>query len=202
MPERDDGLGGRECGEVLRRIVAARRRRRRHLGLAVLVGVAAAPLAATAAWPVPRLLVWNASASAPVGLYALRPHGPIRRGDMVIAWTPEPARSLAAARHYLPHNVPLVKRVAAVAGDRVCARGPTLTIGGRPVAVRRTVDSAGRPMPRWAGCRSLAEGEHLLLMDNPQSFDGRYFGVTEAADILGTATLVWERPTAGTGDAN
>ena len=46
------------------------------------------------------VLVWNASASAPVGFYRVQAGGPIDRGDMVVAWTPEPARSLAARRRY------------------------------------------------------------------------------------------------------
>ena len=200
MPERRRHLDGPDCGEDLRRILAVRRRRRRRLAIATLAGMSALPLAATVAWPVPRLLVWNASASAPLGLYAVRPHVPIRRGDMVIAWTPEPARSLAAVRHYLPQNVPVVKRSVAVAGDRVCAAGRTVSINGKVAAIRRNADAAGRPLPSWAGCRRLVDGEHLLLMDHPASFDGRYFGVTQATDILGAARLVWESPTVGSGD--
>jgi type IV secretory pathway protease TraF len=30
-------------------------------------------------------------------------------------------------------------------------------------------------------------------MDSPQSFDGRYFGVTRANEILGRAELLWAR---------
>src|SRR3546814_14105689 len=72
--------------------------------------------------PAPRL-VWNASASAPQGLYAVTPGAWVEPGEMVIARVPLSYRQLAAARRYLPMNVPLVKRVAAYAGDRVCASG-------------------------------------------------------------------------------
>ena len=184
-------------GEELRRIIAARRLKRRRLGIAALIGCTAAPLAASTLWKAPVLLVWNASASAPIGLYRVHGGGPIGRGDMVVAWTPQPARSLAARRHYLPANVPLVKRVAAAAGDRVCAWVGGISINGRPAATRWKSDAAGRPMPWWSGCRTLAAGEYFLLMDSPLSFDGRYFGVTRSSDVIGRAKLLWAKPANG-----
>lgn len=180
-------------GEELRRIIAGRRRRRRRLGLAVLVGCTTVPLAASALWKAPVLLVWNASASAPIGLYRVYAGAPIRRGDMVVAWTPQPARALAASRRYVPANVPLVKRVAALPRDRVCAGGSDISINGKHTAARRRLDLAGRAMPRWTGCRRLSGGEYLLLMDSPMSFDGRYFGVTQRKDLVGRAVLLWAR---------
>jgi conjugative transfer signal peptidase TraF len=182
-----------QVGEELRRIVARRLRRRRRLCIAALACLAAVPLAATTFCRTPALLVWNASASAPVGLYRLQAGEAVRRGDMVVAWAPEPARSLAAQRHYLPANVPLVKRVAAAAGDRVCAAGGVVSIDGRTVAKRRGSDFSGRPMPWWSGCRELRRDEYFLLMDSPASFDGRYFGVTRGDDVLGRAELLWAR---------
>ena len=187
-------LFGVDVGEELRHIIAARRRRRRRLAIAALIGCTAVPLAASTMWQPPTLLVWNASASAPVGLYRVRPDERIDRGDMVVAWTPEPARSLAARRHYLPANVPLVKRVAAVAGDRVCAADSLISINGRRAATRQKSDAAGRPMPRWSGCQELRAGDYFLLMDSRLSFDGRYFGVTRSTDLIARAELLWATP--------
>lgn len=68
-------------------------------------------------------LVWNASASAPFGLWRIQPGAPIRVGDMVLTRTPSNVRRLAAERYYLPANVPLLKRVAAAENDIVCAFG-------------------------------------------------------------------------------
>ena len=179
--------------DELRSLIEQRRRTRRRLGLLALIGAMAALLAASMLWKPPVLLVWNASASAPTGLYGLRPKAPVRRGDMVIAWTPGPARELAARRHYLPANVPLVKRVAAAPGDEVCAAAGSLLINRRRVATRQRVDGAGRPMPWWNGCRHLAAGEYFLLMESPGSFDGRYFGVTRQEELVGQAVLLWKR---------
>jgi conjugative transfer signal peptidase TraF len=193
MPE-SRGLPPAHWVDDLRRTIAARRRRLARLKLLAVVGLFAVPVASSLIWKPPVLLVWNASASAPIGLYRVQPHATVRRGDMVVAWTPGPSRALAAARHYLPANIPLVKRVAAADGDSVCAAGRTVRINGRRAATRQNSDSAGRPMPRWSSCRTLARGEYLLLMDSPRSFDGRYFGLTRAGDLVGKAVLLWAKP--------
>lgn len=199
MPD-NRNLPAFHVGEELRRIIAGRRRRRGRLLIAVVVGCTAVPLAASALWQPPTLLVWNPSASAPVGLYRLSSELAVRRGDMVVAWTPQPARELAARRHYLPANVPLVKRVAAVAGDQVCADGGAVSINGRRVATRLRSDAAGRRMPWWNGCRRLVVGEHFLLMGHSSSFDGRYFGTTRGNDLIGRAELLWATPARGSSD--
>lgn len=158
-----------------------------------LLGLGIAGLAATiVAPPRPRLL-WNASASAPVGLYHVSPGAALERGDLVIARVPPRARRLAADRRYLPMNVPLVKRIAALPGDRVCAVGSQLFVNGRSVAVRRATDGQGRPMPWLHGCLTLGDGRLLLLIRDPASFDGRYFGPTRSSEVIGKASLIWRR---------
>lgn len=171
------------------------RRRRRPILIAGGVGLALIGLAAfldLAIRPAPRL-VWNASASAPVGLWRIDPDARLRTGDMVLARMPQSVRGLAAARHYVPANVPLVKRIAARGGEEVCALGATIFVDGRPVAGRLTHDHAGRALPRWHGCETLREGRVLLLTDRPDSFDGRYFGPVDERAIIGKATPLWLR---------
>jgi conjugative transfer signal peptidase TraF len=184
-------------GEALRR---DRRRRRmlRRRGLGLALGVAA--LGLTIAFPPRPRLLWNASASAPVGLYRVGAAAAPAPGDLVVAWLPDPARRLAAERRYLPRNVPAIKHVAAVAGMHVCGLGATLMIDGRPVAGRLAADRLGRPLPRWEGCRTLRAGELLLLNPvSPASFDGRYFGVSRVSDVVGTAHPLWTWSAAETG---
>src|SRR5512132_3425293 len=83
-----------------------RRRPRTVLALTMfglgLIGLAA--LGRPAPW-----LVWNASASAHIGLYRVVPGADVERGDMVLVRPPESVRQLAAERGYLPQKVPLVK---------------------------------------------------------------------------------------------
>ena len=181
-------------GEDLRRDRVARRRGRFRLFATAAAAVAATAALATMLWPPRPAFVWNASASAPIGLYVVSTAGEAQPGDTVIAWPPAPARALAAERGYLPSNVPLVKRVAAVRGDRVCAAGEAVFVNGRVEVLRRSVDGVGRPLPWWTGCFDLQEGQYLLLMPgSAASFDGRYFGVTERRDLVGTARLLWAR---------
>lgn len=156
-----------------------------------LAGLGLAALGfATLAEPAPRL-VWNASASAPVGLYWVSRVAPAR-GDLVLATLPPDARRLAADRGYLPAGVPLVKRLVAVAGDVVCAVGDAVFVNGTYVATRRTHDSSGRELPCWTGCRVLVADEVFLLMAGVSgSFDGRYFGLVRRARIIGRLVPLW-----------
>jgi len=90
--------------------------------------------------------------------------------------------------------VPLVKRVAGISGDRICARGEEISINGAAVAKRLRHDAAGRLLPWWEGCRTLRRSEVFLLMaEVPGAFDGRYFGPTDRADVIGRARLLWAR---------
>lgn len=175
--------------------VALRRdRARRRLALrGVAVASACLGLLATViAPPLPRL-IWNASGSMPVGLYRVIPGAAVQLGDIAIAWAPPAVRGLAANRRYLPAGVPLVKRVAAIGGSRVCWRGTALTIDGRLAARRLVVDRRGRLLPWRDGCETLREGDVLLLAPAGGSFDGRYFGPTVYADLVGKAVRLWPR---------
>jgi conjugative transfer signal peptidase TraF len=162
--------------------------RRRFL----LAGAVAAATLATLAMPVSRYAVWNATASVPTGLYAIRGKASLHVGERVAIEPQLPLRRLLAERSYLPTGVPLIKRIAAVSGQRVCRFGHGVTIDGAFVGVARSRDRLGRPLPAWCGCRTLRSGE-LFVMNPaaPDSFDGRYFGVLREADVIGRATPVW-----------
>lgn len=179
-----------DWGEQLR----AGKQRRRILGRrTAITGIGISLLGLTMAFPPAPRLVWNASASAPIGLYAVTPGAAVDPGDMVIARVPDPWRMMAAQRRYIPANVPVVKRVAAVAGDEVCALGQEIFVNGKWVVERRVADAIGRPMKWWNGCVRLRGRQLFLLMsDSPASFDGRYFGVTEGGLVVGKARLLWE----------
>ena len=145
--------------------------------------------------PVPRLL-WNASESAPVGLYRIAPNRPIRPGDLVAIRPPAGIASFLARRQYLPAGVPLLKRVAALPGGRVCRSGVFVTVDGAGVARALPHDRKGRPLPVWRGCRIVGKQEIFLLNAPPQSLDSRYFGALPASGLIGTVQpiLVRDRP--------
>jgi conjugative transfer signal peptidase TraF len=171
-----------------------RRVRRCRRAFLAAVSVCAVVLGATVLVPPTPRLLWNATASAPIGLYWVVPEAAAARGELVAVRLPEPVRALAAQRSYLPSSVPLLKRVVAMDGDAVCAFGDMVFVNGQRVARRFRVDGKGRPMPWWKGCRTLAQGELFLLMStHPLSFDGRYFGITGTQDVVGKAVPLWTR---------
>lgn len=165
-----------------------------------LAGVVVAATLATLTVPVSRYAVWNATASVPTGLYAIRGAASLHVGERVAIEPPTALRRLLAERHYLSTGVPLLKRIAAVRGQRVCRFAHGITIDGQHVGAARARDRLGRPLPVWAGCRMLRTGE-LFVMNPaaPDSFDGRYFGVLRDAAVIGRATPVWTDE-AGNGD--
>lgn len=165
------------------------RARWRMVAITCLLGA----LGATIVAPPRPWFIWNVTQSAPVGLYAIWDDPDLDLGDMVAAHVPRPWRGLAAGRRYLPTNVPLIKRIAAAPGDDVCAIGLDILVNGRRAARRHKRDGAGRPMPAWSGCVRLQRGQYLLLMDDRESFDGRYFGPTVKDDIIGRVHLLWAR---------
>lgn len=155
--------------------------------------IAACGLIATGGQRTPRL-VWNATASAPVGLYRVVSGEPLHRGDLVLALPPRPIQTFAAQRGYLPRGVPLVKHAVALAPDRVCESNNVVTINGHVVARRLPDDRLHRPLPVWKGCRSLAASDVLLLNpDVATSFDGRYFGPIPTTAIVGKLVSLWTR---------
>lgn len=156
--------------------------------------LAAIGLAALSLGPSVPSFVWNASASAPLGLYRVEQTKGLHNGDLVLAWAPESAHRLAAERGYLPESVPLTKRIAAMPGDTVCGRHGLILINGWVAAIQLPADPQGRPLPSWTGCRALAADEVFLLMAEVwDSFDGRYFGPIPTSSILGKLVPIWTR---------
>lgn len=152
------------------------------------VGLIAAPLLAT---PRPRL-IWNASASVPIGLYRAEGADNLALGDLVAVMPPDELATFLAERGAVPRGVPILKHVAALAGSTVCRTGVTVTIDGRPAAVALLRDRAGRLLPTWSGCRTLVDGEAFLLNpDAPESFDGRYFGPLPVDAIVARLEPLW-----------
>lgn len=157
--------------------------------LAVMSAGAALVAVSVGARPMPRLL-WNASASVPVGLYGVQRLGKITKGILVVAIPPPPLAAFLAARGYLPLGVPLIKPVLALPGQRVCRDGPAITIDRVAAGTALAYDRQRRKLPAWRGCRRLAPGEVFLMSPRAASFDGRYFGPIAASAIVGRAVPV------------
>ena len=139
----------------------------------------------------PRLM-WNASASTPIGLYSLHPADRLRVGDLIADRPPPSLSRFMAVRRYLPLDVPLLKYVRALPGQTVCRQGLFVSVDGRHIATALTRDHARRPLPVWQGCRLLKPREIFLLNPAaPASFDGRYFGVLPLTTVIARAKPLW-----------
>lgn len=156
----------------------------------VVAGVGVIALTVPTADDLRPLLVWNATASVPTGLYHIvdgEPH----RGSLVVIRLPEPFRKLAHLRGYVPASVIVIKPIAALRGDTLCRQGNAVSINGRIVAFARKLDKAGRPLPRWRGCHLLGTTAVGVISKRPDSFDSRYFGPLDQRYVVGVAIPVW-----------
>ncbi len=141
--------------------------------------------------PAPQL-IWNASASVPIGLYAVLPVGKLYPGELVLVRPPEVIASFLQERGYLPVGVPILKHVLAVPGQSVCRTGRTITVDEMAVGDALDRDRRGRNLPVWQGCRIVADREVFLMNRQSEgSFDGRYFGLLPASTIVGRVTPLW-----------
>lgn len=146
----------------------------------LLLGLASAGI-------LPKKLIYNTSASAPLGLYWID-QKPILRGDYIVVSVPPLFQNFVDIRGYLPPNIPLIKRVMGTVGDRVCRKGYDVSINNLAVAIAKSTDNLGRTMPDWQGCHMISKDQIFLLQDHPDSFDGRYFGPIDRSLIIGRAT--------------
>ncbi|MCW0983661.1 S26 family signal peptidase [Agrobacterium sp. BT-220-3] len=146
--------------------------------------------------PTPTRLVWNVSASAPIGLYDIDPLGDLPGDlivtDLVAVDPPEALADFMVERSYIGRGVPLLKRVMGLPGQEVCRVRRTVTVDGIEIGTALDRDRTGREMPVWNGCRRIA-GDEIFLMnpDVRDSLDGRYFGPIPASSVSGRATPIY-----------
>src|SRR3546814_5327754 len=88
--------------------------------------VAAVNVVAISMWinPPPKL-IWNASASVPIGFYTVRPASDLRIGDLAVVTPPDDLAVFLSTGGYLPMGVPLLKPVAVLPeiGRAPCREG-------------------------------------------------------------------------------
>lgn len=156
---------------------------------------------------VPVKLIWNASASTPIGLYSITPLRSPEVTDLVAVTPPKALAAFMVERGYIGPGVPLLKRIAALPGQRVCRAERTITVDAVTMGDALDRDHRGRPLPAWQGCRVVSKGELFLMnWQVRDSLDGRYFGPLPASAVIGRAIplytdesgagrYVWRAPT-------
>ena len=108
------------------------------------------------------------------------------RGDVVVLESPEDGEVL-------------LKRVAAVGGDRVAVCGDRVYLGDHQAADPKSLPSPypRRSFRRGSGCFgpiTIPPGKVFLLGDNrPNSHDSRGFGTVAQQAVLGRAVAVFQR---------
>jgi len=114
----------------------------------------------------------------PFSSWALSPRQMPVAGDVVVALSPEDGRVL-------------LKRVAAVEGDRVRVRRGRLTVNGRPESTSGSASVVHGGGPDF-GPTVVPAGMLLLMGDNRgNSHDGRSFGWISKQAVLGRALGVY-----------
>src|SRR5690606_10092228 len=126
--------------------------RRRYLAVTALAAIS---IAAASAVETPLRLIWNATASAPVGFYTVEPADALDVPELVAVLPPEPLAAFMAERGYIARGVPLLKRVLGLPGQRVCRLRSTITVNGIEMGEALERDSLGRNLPVWQGCRVI-----------------------------------------------
>src|SRR5918993_2181477 len=127
----------------------------KRIGWVVTTGLAALMAGASILFrPAPKL-VWNASASVPVGLYAIHPIDIVYSGELVLVLPPEAVAQYLDQRGYVPRGVPILKHVLALPGQSVCRIGRTITVEGTAVGDAPEPDPQGQGLPAWQGRRSV-----------------------------------------------
>jgi conjugative transfer signal peptidase TraF len=141
----------------------------------------------------------NESPSLPIGIWRVSPiERDLRRGDIVSFCPPDtPAFRQAWRRGYLSAGhceggyEPLLKPVAAVAGDRVSGTEEGVSINGCLIANSKSLgrDGSGRTLPSPVASNLVVDkGEVWVISSyNPLSFDSRYFGPVPISSIVGLA---------------
>lgn len=138
---------------------------------------------------------WNLTNSEPPGLWRTAGAAlPATLGEYVAACPPRSGVvALAARRGYIAPGdcptglTPLLKQVAAVAGDTVRVTDAGISVNGRPLPHTAPLasDSRGRPLPHVLPGTYLVEPGTVWLLStyNARSFDSRYFGPVPVAAL-------------------
>jgi conjugative transfer signal peptidase TraF len=137
----------------------------------------------------PWFLAWNRTDSIPEGLYlAHRGAVTLTRGQLVCFRYREPAWAVG---RYLPNGAQICKEVLGLPGDTVKQQGVHLQLaradgGAESLGDLLPADSKGRSVPPQSWGRTLIPQNRYYLGSTriPASFDSRYLGLIDKADVL------------------
>ncbi len=155
----------------------------------ITIGVAVLGLVLLAVKPLINpapLLISNASDSVPIGWYLVAKRQP-KIGEIAVIKPLDWVQLYASERGYLPQNVRLLKLLYASNPSIICRFGSHVFADGKRVAKAKTIDKKRRLLPVWKGCKLLKPTQFFVLGRHRDSFDSRYFGPVDKAQVIGTA---------------
>src|SRR5690606_33869211 len=123
----------------------------------MVTALAVIGIAAGSAVDWPTKLIWNATASVPVGFYTVEPADALDVPELVAIMPPEELAAFIVGRGYVGRGVPLLKHVLGLPGQRVCRTGRTITVDGIEMGDALDRDRIGRKLPIWQGCRTIGD---------------------------------------------
>jgi conjugative transfer signal peptidase TraF len=136
----------------------------------------------------------NVTPSIPLGIWRLHPAAELKRGDTVTLCLPdtELAREARRRQYLMPGScpgdfMPLIKPVAAIAGDKVRIAEDGIEINGIKVPDTQvfTEDPEKRALTAaFIGTRVVPQGMVFVLSNfTVLSFDSRYFGMIPIENV-------------------
>jgi conjugative transfer signal peptidase TraF len=156
-----------------------------------------APIAALLLFGGPAFVRLNLSPSLPRGIYRLVSE-PAVPGSLVMVCLPEQTAVLALNRRYVDSGSyptscasrtrPLLKTLAAVAGDHVSSGPLGISVNGvlLPHSLPLRFDRRGRAQAAFVFRGVLPDARVWIHAPHPRSWDSRYFGPLPASSIAAT----------------
>lgn len=139
----------------------------------------------------------NITPSEPVGIYR-RVSGRAERGALVLLNQPHDSASSILER-YLPANIPLIKRIAAIPSDVVETSAYGVRVEGIlwPDSSPLTHDQEGRSLqPYPFGTYRVPAGQVWVMSNHPRGLDSRYFGPVTQSSVISRLVPIatWSNP--------
>lgn len=141
-------------------------------------------------------VVINITSSIPIGIY-LKTNSQIENQKFVLICPPNDNEiiKLGKERGYIEAGKcpgkygHIMKEIVGVPGDHVIINKKGVFLNGQFIKDSKPlkIDSHNRLMPLLISNKILRENEYLVMgLDNPLSFDSRYFGFIEKRNIVST----------------
>lgn len=122
----------------------------------------------------------NLSKSLPQRFFLVLKNSDFKKGDYVSFY--------ANKSGYYPTDMPFIKKVAGVSGDKITERNRTFYINGKPTIRAKLFSKRGMPLEKGP-TGTLPKDQFFVYANHKDSFDSRYknIGWVKKEEIIGKA---------------